>query len=51
MFSSVTRHGQPTLILPPTMSSAEEPPSTPRNRYLTRDERLQVQTLSRAGHT
>jgi transposase len=33
------------------MSSAEEPPSTPRNRYLTRDERLQVQTLSRAGHT
>ena len=33
------------------MSSAEEPPSTPRNRYLTRDERLQVQTLARAGHT
>ncbi|KAF1942871.1 hypothetical protein EJ02DRAFT_453968 [Clathrospora elynae] len=33
------------------MASTQEPPSTPRHRYLTRDERLQVQTLSQAGHT
>ncbi|KAH6629744.1 hypothetical protein C7974DRAFT_192700 [Boeremia exigua] len=27
------------------------PPSTPRHRYLSRDERLKVQTLSNAGHS
>lgn len=27
------------------------PPSTPRHRYLSRDERLQIQTLRLAGHT
>ncbi|KAF1935188.1 hypothetical protein EJ02DRAFT_460595, partial [Clathrospora elynae] len=32
-------------------ASAQEPPSTPQHRYLTPDERLQVQTLSQAGHT
>jgi transposase len=29
---------------------AQPEPSTPRHRYLTRDERLQVQTLRLAGH-
>ena len=33
------------------MSGHQDPPSTPpRHRYLTRDERLQCQTLRLAGH-
>jgi transposase len=39
------------LPLPPSPPPLPQRPSTPRHRYLSRDERLQVQTLSLAGHT
>src|SRR5690348_5898976 len=44
--STMATAQEPPAQEPPT----QEPPSTPTHRFLTRDERLQVRTLSRAGH-